>query len=160
MKIKKLLLAVMLSLPFVLVVRAEEPKQESGKAPKKEHKAETELEGKMDEMGGAFRKLRGQIKDASKNAESIVLVQKMRAIATEAATLKPAKAEDLPEADRAKFIADYQKSMKAFAGTLAKLEAALQAGDNAAAAKLVEEIRSAQKEGHKEFKRPDEKEKK
>jgi len=86
-----------------------------------------------------------------------MLVQKMRIAALDAAQLKPAKTEDLPEAERAKFIAEFQKSMKDFAGRLEKLEAALKAGDNAGAAKLVGEIRSAQKEGHKEFKRPDEK---
>lgn len=156
MKIKNLVLAVSLSLPFVVLVHAQEPKKE----PRKEHKAETELEGKMDEMGGAFRKLRGQIQDATKNEDSIAFVQKMRAAAIEAAKLLPAKTEDLPEAERAKFIAEFQKGMKGLIGTFEKLEAALKAGDNAGASKLIGEIKSLQKEGHKEFKRPDEKEKK
>lgn len=152
MKIKNLVLAVVWFLPFALMVQAQEPKRE----PKKEHKAETELEGKMDEMGGAFRKLRGQIQDASKNAESITLVQKLRAAAIEAAKLKPAKTEDLPEADRAKFVAEFQKDMKALIGTAEKLEAALRADDNAGAAKLVGDLKALQKDGHEEFKRPDE----
>ncbi|MFT3868281.1 MAG: cytochrome b562 [Nibricoccus sp.] len=156
MKIKNLLLAVSLSLPFSLTVHAQEPKKE----PRKEHKAETELEGKMDEMGGAFRKLRGQVQDASKNEESIALVQKMYTAAVAASQLTPAKTQDLPEEDRAKFTAEFQKSMKDFATTLEKLEAALKAGDNAGAAKLVGEMRSLQKEGHKKFQRADEKEKK
>jgi len=156
MNIKNLILAVSLSLPFALMVPAQEPKKEH----KKEHKPETELEGKMDEMGGAFRKLRGQIQDASKNADSIALVEKIRAAATEAAKLKPAKTEDLPEADRAKFVAEFQKDMKELIGNFDKLEAALKAGDNASAAKQIGDIRAAQKEGHKEFQRPEEKEKK
>lgn len=157
MKIRKLIsLVALLSLPFVLVVRAEEPKKEAGK----EHKAETELEGKMDDLGGAFRKLRGLLKDPAKNAESAALVGKMRSVAADAAKLTPAMTADLPEADRAKFVADFQKSMANFAATLEKLESALKSGDNAAASKLFEEIRDQQKAGHKQFKRPDEKEKK
>lgn len=160
MKIRKLLLLAVLSVPCVLMVRAEEPKKEPGKAPEKEHKAETELEGKMDEMGGAFRKLRGLLKDPAKNAESIAVVRKIRTAAADAAKLTPAMTADLPEGERAKFVADYRKRMQDFVATLEKLEAALQANDNAAAAKLFEEIRDQQKAGHKDFKRPDEKEKK
>jgi soluble cytochrome b562 len=156
MKIKNLVFALTLSLSFTLMVHAQEPKKE----PRKEHKPETELEGKMDEMGGAFRKLRGQIQDATKNAESIALVEKMRTAATDAAKLKPAKTEDLPEADRPKFVAEFQKDMKELIGLFDKLEAALKAGDNAGAAKLIGEIRAVQKEGHKEFQRPENKEKK
>lgn len=153
MKSKNLMVALSLSLFSVVMVVAQEPKKE----PRKEHKAETELEGKMDEMGGAFKKLRGQIQDAGKNEESVALVQKMKAAAVAAAKLTPAKAADLPEGERAKFTADFQKDMKEFVGTLEKLEAALKAGDNAGAAKMIGDIRSLQKEGHKEFKRPDEK---
>ena len=47
--------------------------------------------------------------------------------------------------------------MKEFNETVAKLEAALKAGKNDEAAKLVDAMGAAQKEGHKEFKRPDKK---
>jgi len=49
--------------------------------------------------------------------------------------------------------------MKEFNGSVAKLEAALKAGKNDEAAKICEELGAAQKEGHKEFKKPDSKKK-
>ena len=42
---------------------------------------------------------------------------------------------------------------------IAKLEAALKAGKNDEAAKICEELGAAQKEGHKDFKKPDAKKK-
>jgi len=47
--------------------------------------------------------------------------------------------------------------MKELIGQLEKLDAALKAGRNDEAAKLVTDLKATQKAGHKEFKRPDEK---
>jgi soluble cytochrome b562 len=115
------------------------------------------MEGKMDTMGGAFRKLKRQVADATKNAESLQLLATIQTAANEAAKLIPAKAADLPAADRAKFEADYQAGMKKLIDGFGKLEVALKADKNDEAAKLVGEIGALQKAGHKEFKRPDEK---
>ena len=149
MKIRLLLIAVLLVIPSAMTLRAE--------GPKKEHKEETELEGKMGVMGSAFRKLRGQIEDATKNPESLELIAKMRAMAEEALKLTPAKTADEPPADRAKFVDAYQTKMKGLIEKLGKLEALLTAGNNAEAAKLIADIRAFQKEAHKQFERPEEK---
>ena len=150
MKIRILLLAVLLAVPAAFFLRAEDPQQ-----PKKQPKDETELEGKMEVMGSAFRKLRNQVGDATKNADSLELVARIRAAATEAVKLTPAKTADLPASDRAKFVADYQAKMKGFFEQLEKLEAVLKAGKNDEAAKLIADIRAFQKEAHKQFERPD-----
>ena len=116
---------------------------------------ETELEGKMDALNGAFRKLRRQIQDATKNAESLKLVEEIRRAADEGAKLIPAKAAELAEAERAKFIADYQGKMKAFGAKVTELEAALKADKNEEAAKILAALSAMQKEGHKEFRKPE-----
>jgi len=149
MKIRMLLLAVLLVTPAAFTLRAE--------GPKKLPQEETELEGKMDKMGGAFRKLKRQVTDATKNADSLQLLATIQAAASEAVKLTPAKVAHLPVADRAKFEADYQAGMKKLIEGFGKLEAALKADKNDEAAKLVAEIGALQKAGHKEFKRPDEK---
>lgn len=118
-----------------------------------EHKETTELGEKMSAIGKAFKKLRGQINDASKNEESLKLVATIRENAEAAQKYTPEKAADLPAADQAKFKSDYVDHIKAFAADVDKLEAALKAGDNAAAAKLIDTLNSDQKEGHKEFKK-------
>lgn len=119
---------------------------------KKDH---TELEEHMEEMGGAFKKLRRQITDPSQNASSLDLVATVRAGAEKAVDLTPLRAQDIPEAERAKFIADYQKGIKNLQVSLGKLEAALKANDNTEAAKILKEVGAQQKEGHKQFMRPE-----
>jgi soluble cytochrome b562 len=116
---------------------------------------ETELEGKMDALNGAFRKLRRQIGDATKNAESLKLVEEIRRAADEGAKLIPAKAAGLAESERAKFVADYQGKMKAFGAKVTELEAALKADKNEEAAKILAALGAMQKEGHKEFRKPE-----
>ncbi len=149
MKIRILLLAVLFAFPAVVLVRAD--------GQKKPAPDETELEGKMDSMSQAWKKLKRQAADATKNAESLQLVATLRSAAEEAAKLEPAKAADVPVADRAKFVAEYRVGIKKLIAALTQLETALQAGKNDEADKLVADIGALQKAGHKEFKRPDEK---
>ena len=149
MKIRLFLFAVLLAVPTAFDLRAAEP----GKQPQEE----TELEGKMDRMGGDWRKLKRQVADATKNADSLQLLAAIRAASAEATKLIPAKAEDVPVADRAKFVAGYQARMKTLDEAFEKLEAVLRAGKNDEAVNLVAEIGALQKAGHKEFKRPEEK---
>ena len=149
MKIRILLLAALISLPSVVALRAENQK--------KQPQEETELEGKMDKMGSAWRKLKRQVADPSKNAESLELLAAIRVSAEEAAKLSPAKADDVHASDRAKFVADYQAEMRKLIVELDKLEAALKADKNDEATKLVADIGAMQKAGHKEFQRPQDK---
>ena len=114
---------------------------------------ETELGGKMDSLNGAFRKLRKQVSDATKNAESLKLVAEIRSASEEAVKLIPAKAAEIAEGERAKFVAAYQEKMKAFDEKLGELEAALKAEKNEEAAKIVAALGAMQKDGHKEFKK-------
>lgn len=115
---------------------------------------ETELDGKMDDMNGAFRKLRRQINDASANASSLELVAKLRKASEESAKLVPEKAAKLPEAERAKFVADYEAKMKEFIAEVDKLKAALEVGKNEEAAAVLNKLGSLQKSGHREFRVP------
>jgi len=145
MKIRILLLSLICSAAAVTGVNAAEGKAKGG------DKDETVLGGHMDKMGGAFRKLKRQISDASKNADSLTLVATIKAAGVESAKEKPAwKPQDAEK---------FQAKMKDFNAKVDKLEAALKANDNATAAKICDELGQAQKEGHKEFKKPDEKKK-
>lgn len=153
MKLRYLLWSLVLASTVVPGIRADtQPGKEAAKPAKDDD--ETELGGKMDKMNGAFRKLRKQINDPSANASSLEQVAIMRQYAVEAAKLTPAKAADIPEADRAKFVADYQAKMKDTLALIDKLADALKANKNDEAAKLFAQLGAAQKEGHKQFKRP------
>ena len=149
-------LALGLLFPAAAVIRAEGPAAPAAPQGEKPHKEpETELGKTMEKLNGAWRKLRKQVNDAASNANSIEQVAIVKESALKAATLEPDKAKDLPEADRPKFIQAYQDKMKEFSGKLDKLSDAFKANDNAAAAALLKEIGQLQREGHKEYKRPD-----
>jgi uncharacterized protein YukE len=146
MKIRILLLTLICAMATVPGVRAADGKAKGG-----DKEEETELGNQMDKMGGAFRKLKRQVADASKNEDSLKLVATIKAASAESVKLTPAWKPEQKE--------KYQAKMKEFNGSVAKLEAALKAGKNDEAAKICEELGAAQKEGHKEFKKPDAKKK-
>ena len=143
-----LTLALVVTTPATLRLTAAEP------APK--HKeADTELGKAMEKMNHAWRKLRKQAGDPASNASSIELVATISTAAEKAMHLQPDKTKDLPEADRAKFVADYQSQMKELIAQVGKLQDAFKAGDNPAALAIIRKIGETQKEGHHEFKRPE-----
>jgi cytochrome c556 len=113
----------------------------------------TPLGEKMSAISKAFKKLRSQVADSSKNDESLALVAAIRENATESLSLVPEKAADVPSADQEKFKADFVLKMKSLLGEVEKLETALKADNNEEAKALLEVLGNAQKEGHKEFRK-------
>lgn len=150
MKNRLLLLTAAFALAFSPIVQAQEKKSEE---------PETELGAKMEKMGGAFRALRRQIADASKNQDSLAKLATIKQNAQAALKLEPAKKAEIPAAQQAKFVADYQAKMKEFIALTEKVEAALKANNNEEAQKLLGAMGDAQKAGHKEFKKDDKKKK-
>jgi len=150
-------------LPTLLVVclaaasaatRAEDTKPAAASPAPAHKEAQTQLEVQMEDLNSVFRKLRRQIGDASQNTSSLELTGKLITLAEKAAKLAPAKADDVPAADRAKFIAGYQAGMDKLVKQFRTLEAALKEGNNAEAEQLLQKIASFQKEAHREFRRP------
>ena len=148
MKNRLLIFTAVCALAFGLGVRAQDAKKDE---------PETELGQKMEKMSGAFRALRRQAGDASKNADSIAKVQALRQNAQAAIKLEPAKKSEIPAADQAKFVADYQAKMKELIELTNKLEAAFKANNNEEAQKILGTMGDAQKAGHKQFKKADKK---
>jgi hypothetical protein len=106
-------------------------------------------------MGKAFRKLRKQVADPTQNASSLELLSTMDDAAKEALDFTPAKAEDLPEDQRAKFEEDFKAGIRGMQDQFAKLRDALTAGKNDDAVKIVADMAALEKKDHKEFRRPE-----
>lgn len=150
MKIRLLSFAVICAIVAFVRLQAEEaPNASNASKAKEEH---TELAGHMEEMGKVFRRLGRQVGDASKNEDSLKLIATIREHAEAGLKLEPAKKAEVPAAQQAKFVADYQAKMKSFLGNIAKLESAIKAGNNAEAEDMIKALKQDQKEGHKEFK--------
>lgn len=148
MKIRIPLFALICAVTALPVIRAEDaPKQ----MPAKED--QTEIGAHMEKMGAAFRKLRASSKDATKNADSLAQLAIIKENAEAALKFKPALTKEKPEAEQAKFVADYQAKMKAFLADVGKLEAALKAGKNEEVAALVATLNTDMSDDHKEFRK-------
>lgn len=130
-------------------VRAAEGGAAAEKAP------HSPLEEQMETMGGSMRRLGRVVADPAKSAEALELLGKFRAAAVSARTHTPALAAEKPEAERAAFVAAYQKGIDQLVAKLDEIDAALKAGDAANAKKLFDELRGLQRSGHKEFKKPE-----
>ena len=112
---------------------------------------ETELGGKMKIINKSVKALKGQISDATKQQSTIDLLETAKKAADEAKKLQPEKAKDVPEADRAKFIADYQAQMDKLIGDFGKIEDAVKAGKFDDATKLYGDLNGVKREGHEKF---------
>ncbi|MBC9868358.1 MAG: hypothetical protein F7B06_07985 [Opitutae bacterium] len=115
----------------------------------------TKLSGHMEEISKVFRRLRRQIRDTSKNADSAALAGQMLEQAKASLELEPAWTGDQPESEQADFVAGFKKNMKEFIGLLEDLQAAFQADDTDKAVAVVAKLRDHQKESHNAYKKPD-----
>ncbi len=152
MKLRLLLLPLFFAGSAAPFLRAQETPPAA--APMHHDEDETELGGKMDKMNGAFKKLKKQVDDSSKNEDSLKLVATMRSYAVEASKLEPAKKADVPADKQADFVAAYQKKMTQTIAEIDKISDALKAGQNDVAAKLIADLNDMEKDGHKQFRRP------
>lgn len=125
------------------------PTQTAPKPPK------TALAKDMDKISKAMRKLKKQVKDSTQNDASLALVATIRDAAVAASNETPAWTADQPWADRPKFVSDYQAEMKKLIDAVDQLGAALKANDNVTAASLYAQLPHLEKEGHKQFRKPD-----
>ncbi len=155
MKLKFLLAALVFTAAALPPARAADAPPSAPAPAASAKKPETELEGRMKKIGGAFRKLRRQASDPAKNADSLEQVGIMHENAEAATKLTPAKASTIPEADRAKWVSDYQAKMKEMVGELDKLAAAFKENRNEDAVKIVQSLGAMQKEGHSEYRAKD-----
>ncbi len=114
-------------------------------------KPETELAREMKGMSKDFKTLKKQISDPSQKASSLALIADMEKHAKAARELTPANTAKVPEADKAKWMADYKKQIDDLIATYDKLEAAVSADKTADAADIMTKALSQKRDGHEEF---------
>ncbi len=111
----------------------------------------TPLGKKMSAMNAAFKAVGRQIDDASKNANTLEQLTIIETNAKAALTMVPAKKEQVPAADQARFQSGYEAGMKEFLVAVAKLKVSIKAGKNTEAVATYDEIKGLQRDGHKEY---------
>ena len=140
MKIRLFSLALISALVLSLGVRAADDDQ-------------TPLGERMEKMGGAWRLVKRNINDSSKNTETLEKLASIKQLMTESLKFEPALKKDKPAAEQAKFVADYQAKLKEEITKIDQISAALKAGKNEEAAKLVGVVDQDQKDAHKAYKK-------
>lgn len=151
MQLRLLISAFALFTAVVAGARAEAAKP----APKAGHE-ETELEQTMGKMSRLWRSIRKASRDGKLGPHNATAVANLRTAAESALKMTPALEAEKPAEDQAKFQRDYEARMQKFISTLTTLEKALRNSDTAQANKLIGELNDLMKEGHHDFKKPDE----
>jgi hypothetical protein len=114
---------------------------------------ETELGSKMEKISSAWRIAKRQLGDPAKNEETLAKLATVKENMTAALKLEPDVKKEKPAGEQAKFVADYQASMKKEIQKIDEIIALVKAGKNAEAAKLVAVVDQDQKDAHKQFKK-------
>lgn len=111
----------------------------------------TPLGERMTAINAAFKIVGQQVADSTKNASTMEQLAIMETNAKQALAFEPEKKAKVPEADQAKFVADYKVGIQKLIDATAKLHEAIHAGKNAEAVAMVDEMRALQRASHGEF---------
>ena len=145
-----LLMAALLAAPLALLSSVPAKAEE-------EKKQKTELHKKMETIDEGMKKLKRTLRKADQNETSLKVVGNIIELATACRDMTPSQAAKLPEADRKKFIDDYQKSMTQLIDTMGEMKKAIEAGDNKKAIELHKSLKDQEEDAHDKFMASDEK---
>jgi hypothetical protein len=112
---------------------------------------ENPLHDAMEAMGKAFKALKAQVSDPTKNESSLQLVVELERHTLAAKSMTPRGATTRPTNERAKYLADYRVDMANLLRVELELEEALLENKNEKAAEAFKTLSDMMGEGHREF---------
>jgi hypothetical protein len=116
---------------------------------------DTPLGKEMSQMNKSLRLLKRQVADPAKKQENLELLAKIRKNTKASHDYEPAKAKDVPAAEKAAYIEKYKKQLDDLDKTFERLETAIKADNQDDAKKEFEKLTELKEQGHKDF-APDE----
>src|SRR5258708_7476597 len=119
----------------------------------------TVLNSEMEDIDESMKKLKRTLRKADQNAESLKLIADVQQKMVASKSMTPLKAQKIPEADRAKFVAAYRKEMAGVIIDLCQMEQAVLDGDNPKAVEIWKAINDRSDKAHDQFMQKDEKKK-
>jgi soluble cytochrome b562 len=147
MKNRLLLLTAVCALAFGHAVQAQEKD------------VETELGGKMEKVGSAWRITKRQLAKPEMNADTLTKLATIKQNLEASLNLEPDLKKKKPAAEQAKFVADYKVKMKEMIAKIDEVTALVKAGKNEEAVALAKVVDQDQKDAHTTFKKEDKKKK-
>ena len=112
---------------------------------------ETPLAKEMNAMDDNLKALKKIIANAAENKKSLELLDKVQASVVASKSMTPAEVKNIPEAERAQWVADYRKEMAVLLEHLCKMEVAIIDGKNADAETLFKGLKKIEDDGHEKF---------
>jgi soluble cytochrome b562 len=116
---------------------------------------DTPLAKQMSAFNKSLRTLKRQANDASKKADNLAILAKMKENMANAAKLEPLKTKDQPAGDKAAYVEKFKKQIAEVDKTLDTLKAAIEKGDAAEIQATFDKLSDEKEKGHKDF-APDE----
>lgn len=113
---------------------------------------DTPMEKEMSAMNKAYKALKKTIEDPAQKAENLKQIEIIKKTTEASAKLDPKTAADKGAA-KAAYVEKFKAQMADFAKEVAKLEAAVNAGNAAEAKALLDKLNDLKKKGHEEFKK-------
>jgi hypothetical protein len=95
------------------------------------------------------------LSDPAQKEANLAKLAEAKASIEKSLTMEPAKAKDVPAAEKEKFLAGYKAAMQDSLKAIEELRAAIAAGKADEAAKAMEKLNGQKKEGHKAYKKDD-----
>src|SRR5438309_1667924 len=96
---------------------------------KKTEVKKSELRNQMEDMDDDFKKLKRTVRKAEQNEQSLKLLTAIQQRMVACKEMTPERAAKIPEADRAKFLANYRKEMAGVIIDFCQVEQAILDGD-------------------------------
>jgi soluble cytochrome b562 len=121
-------------------------------SPLRAQDADSPLEGQMKILARGMRTLGNQVGDPTKQQENISLLESLKKAATDSKSLDPRKTQEIPDAKRAAFLADYRTDLDELNDALNQIEDAVKSGQYDKAKTLIGNVNTIKKEGHGKFK--------
>lgn len=142
MKIRLLSVTLLTALALGVGLHAQAPQDD-----------QTELGAKMEKIGSAWRAIKRQITDASKNQDTLAKLAIVKENLTAGLKYEPEIKKDKPAGEQAKFVSDFRAKMKEEITKIDQIVALVKSGKNAEAEKLIGVVDQDQKDAHKQFKK-------
>lgn len=114
---------------------------------------DTPMEKEMSAMNKAYKALKKSVEDPAAKAENLKLIAEIKKTTEASTKLEPKTAADQPAASKPAYLEKYKAQMAAFAKEVAALEAAVTAGNTAAAKASFDKLNDLKKKGHEDFKK-------
>ena len=114
---------------------------------------DTPMEKEMSAMNKAYKALKKSVEDPAKKDENLKLIADIKKTTETTSKMEPKTTADQPAAGKAAYLEKYKAQMDVFAKEVSALEAAVTAGNTAAAKASFDKLNDLKKKGHEDFKK-------